>query len=186
MDKPAGLGAGGLFARDVRTRLATLVATALPPRNHATVVPFDCGRHHTTALSGADADATGSDADRVIIVPTIIVPVAVTAELNVYSWALAGVMTGAVVSTATAAAAMKAIFIMRASSFDAKIQQRRTKRHSTSAFLFCSNPRLTAGSIRPLHCRAGGAVKTKAHFSFRVDVWDEPPSTMMNSRRFIR
>src|SRR5262249_61621474 len=38
-----------------------------------------------TALAGADADATGSDTDRVIIVPTIIVPVAVTAELNVYS-----------------------------------------------------------------------------------------------------
>jgi hypothetical protein len=83
VDKPAGLGAGGLFA--IRTRLATLVATALPPRNHATVVPFDCGRHHTTALSRADADATRSDADRIIIVPTIIVPVAVTAELNIYS-----------------------------------------------------------------------------------------------------
>jgi hypothetical protein len=34
-------------------------------------------------LSWADADATRADADRVVIAATIIVPVAVTAELNI-------------------------------------------------------------------------------------------------------
>src|SRR6266700_3586788 len=46
-------------------------------------------------------------------------------------WALAGVVTGAVVSTATAAAATKAIFIIGASSLlDTEIQQGRARKVS--------------------------------------------------------
>src|SRR5262249_6316882 len=62
-----------------------LVATSLPTGYHATIVSFNPGRHSAAVLSWADTDAAGPDADRVIIVPTIIVPVAVTAELNVHS-----------------------------------------------------------------------------------------------------
>jgi hypothetical protein len=36
-------------------------------------------------ISWAGSDATGTDADGVVIAATIIVPVAVTAELNIHS-----------------------------------------------------------------------------------------------------
>jgi hypothetical protein len=60
-----------------------LVATSLLTSYHTTVVPFNPGRHGATVLLWADADATRADADRVVIAATIIVPVAVAAELNI-------------------------------------------------------------------------------------------------------
>jgi hypothetical protein len=62
-----------------------LVATPLLTSYHATIVSFNPGRHSATALSWADGDAARTDADGGVIAPTIRVPVAVAAELNVYS-----------------------------------------------------------------------------------------------------
>jgi hypothetical protein len=52
---------------------------------HGRGARFNPGRHSATALSWADGDAARTDADGGVIAPTIIVPVAVAAELNVYS-----------------------------------------------------------------------------------------------------
>jgi hypothetical protein len=62
-----------------------LVATPLLTSYHATIVSFNPGRHRATSLSWADGDTAWTNADGGVIAPTIIVPVAVTAELNVYS-----------------------------------------------------------------------------------------------------
>jgi hypothetical protein len=40
-----------------------LVATALLTRDHATVVPFDCGGYHATALSRANGDTARADSN---------------------------------------------------------------------------------------------------------------------------
>jgi hypothetical protein len=42
--------------------IGLLVATALPARDHATIVPFDPGCHRAAALPWADGDATLADA----------------------------------------------------------------------------------------------------------------------------
>src|SRR6266700_6159589 len=66
-----------------------LVAPSLSARNHATVVPFDPGRHGATVLSRADGDATWTDADCIVIPPTvpivavIVTVVAVPPDLNI-------------------------------------------------------------------------------------------------------
>jgi len=44
--------------------IGLLVATALPARDHATIVPFDPGCHRAAVSSWADGDATRADADR--------------------------------------------------------------------------------------------------------------------------
>jgi hypothetical protein len=48
-------------------------------------------------------------------------------------------------------------------------------------FLFCSHRSLllVPSGARGLHCRAGGTVKTKTYFSFRVDVWDEAGNSIV-------
>src|SRR6516165_610017 len=60
----------------------TLVATALLACDHAAVVPFDRGRHHTAVMPWADRDAAWADPDRdvppavpVVAVPVVAVPV---------------------------------------------------------------------------------------------------------------
>jgi hypothetical protein len=63
--------------------MVNLVAASLSARDHATVVPFDPGRHGATMLSRTNGDATWANADRVVIPPTIIVTVAVPPDLNI-------------------------------------------------------------------------------------------------------
>jgi hypothetical protein len=60
-----------------------LIAASLSARDHATVIPFDPGRHRATVLSWADAEATWADADCVVIPSTIIVTVTIPSELNI-------------------------------------------------------------------------------------------------------
>jgi hypothetical protein len=62
-----------------------LVATPLLPSYHTTIVSFDPSCYRATALAWADGDTARTNADSGTIAPTIIVPVAVTAELNVHS-----------------------------------------------------------------------------------------------------
>src|SRR5205814_9000401 len=63
-----------------------LVATALPARNTAAVVPLDRGALHAAALSWADPNATWADADGGVIASAVpIVAVAVPPDLNIDS-----------------------------------------------------------------------------------------------------
>jgi hypothetical protein len=99
-----------------------LVAGALPARDPAAVVPLDGVSRHAAALSWADGDTAWTDANcGVGVIPatvlTIIMggvvdmqPVCISTWVILTPWALAGVTSGKVVSTA--ADATKAIFIM--------------------------------------------------------------------------
>ena len=65
-----------------------LVAAALFARDPAAVIPFNRGSHHAAALSWADGDTTGTDANcGVGVVPSATVPivpvVAVPPDLNI-------------------------------------------------------------------------------------------------------
>src|SRR5437773_10956846 len=63
-----------------------LVATALPARDTAAVVPLDRGALHAAALSWADPNATWADADGGVIspaVPIIAVAAAVPPDQNI-------------------------------------------------------------------------------------------------------
>jgi len=64
--------------------IGLLVATALPARDHATIVPFDPGCHRAAVLPWADGDATRADADRnVRVMPPTVPVVAIPPNLNV-------------------------------------------------------------------------------------------------------
>jgi hypothetical protein len=61
-----------------RGLLRPLVAAALPARNHAAVVPFNPGSYRAAALSWADGDTTGTDANcGVGVVPPATIPIVV-------------------------------------------------------------------------------------------------------------
>jgi hypothetical protein len=61
-----------------------LVATALLTRDHATVVPFDCGGYHATALSRANGDTARADPDSYVRITTVAIAIITVApELNI-------------------------------------------------------------------------------------------------------
>jgi hypothetical protein len=67
-----------------RGLLRPLVAAALPARNHAAVVPFNPGSYRAAALSWADGDTTGTDANcGVGVVPPATVPIVVAIPIVV-------------------------------------------------------------------------------------------------------
>jgi len=65
MRPPGGVPSGPLLKQSDGDgdAIGLLVATALPAREHATIVPFDPGCHRAAALPWADGDATRADAD---------------------------------------------------------------------------------------------------------------------------
>jgi hypothetical protein len=68
-------------------------------------------------LSWTNPDTSRADADCVVVPSAVVaVVVAIPADPDINALGLGGAVSGAVVSTATAVAAMKAIFIMSASS----------------------------------------------------------------------
>src|SRR6266516_3722721 len=72
------------YRRRPLSRPFRLVATALPARDTAAVVPLDRGGLHAAALSWADPNATWADADGGVISSAVpIVAVAVAPDLNI-------------------------------------------------------------------------------------------------------
>jgi hypothetical protein len=65
-EPPGGVPSGPLLKQSDGDdgAIGLLVATALPARDHATIVPFDPGCHRAAVSPWADGDATRADADR--------------------------------------------------------------------------------------------------------------------------
>src|SRR5215471_13768115 len=70
--------------------IGLLVATALPARDHATIVPFDPSCHRAAVSPWADGDAAWADADGDVAITSAAAPVRTSACAVLKFWALAG------------------------------------------------------------------------------------------------
>ena len=68
-----------------------LVATALPPRDHPTIVSFDPGRYRATVPSWTNPDTSRADADRVVVPSAVVaVVVVIPADPDINALGLGG------------------------------------------------------------------------------------------------
>jgi hypothetical protein len=74
-----------------RLPIFALVATALAPRDHPTIVAFDPGRYRATVPSWTNPDTSRADADRVVVLSAVVaVVVTIPADPHINALGLDG------------------------------------------------------------------------------------------------